>query len=418
MRILLLSLYYPPLNTIAATRIAAFEKYLKMQGIELDVITRYYDLEQQKGQSMFLGKEKAKNFNENYRRIDNVIYSNYDETNSKLSFSNFLPPIIKGLYNYWQVDVFHYGWIRYAEMAFEKECSKNKYDFIISSYGPPISMLLANRISKKHSIPFLIDFRDSYINEKDKTYHLKMKQFSLNRMLSNCSGLIFSTEGMQNYFAGKVSKKINEIPFCVVYNGVDEVTNGWIEKGEIAKSFYQIKQKHTLLLLHTGTLYEGQNSKFFIEAVERYNEANKKNVAIVFLGLAENKANEIPRLPFIYFLPKVGHSAAMYFQKEADALLLPIWDGRYTGFSGKTQEYLYSGNFIITSPNPQNDLKTFLNLSPNVKICNDYNSFEDFISKICSRNYSKLQLQSKEKLFRSYWVQKLAVFLTKLKLDE
>src|SRR4051812_10165612 len=100
MRLLLLTLYYPPLNTIAGMRLKAFEKYLSEAGNSVDVITRYYDEEQQKGQSMFLGCEPSKNFSQSYIKIDNILYTNFDKRNSKLSFSEKLPPIIKGIYNY------------------------------------------------------------------------------------------------------------------------------------------------------------------------------------------------------------------------------------------------------------------------------------------------------------------------------
>lgn len=415
MRILLLSMYYPPLNTIAAHRIKSFEKYLSDEKVEVDVLTRYYDPEQQKGQSMFLGKEAPENFKEKYVVEKNVIYTNFEESNSKLAFSNKLPPGIKGIYNYFNVDVFHYGWMDYALLAFEKEWKRNKYDFIIGSYGPPIVMILTKKISEKYSIPFLIDFRDSYIDENDVSFHLKMKQFVVKRMLKNAVGLIFSTDGMKDYFALKVASNIADIPSCVVYNGVEENVIATFKDNEVSKTFYQIKETHDLLLLHTGTLYQGQNSSFFIEAVGAYNEKMKKKVAIVFLGLAENKVDEIPKLPFIYFLPKVAHTQALHFQKEASALLLPIWDGRYTGFSGKTQEYLFSENYIITSPNPQNDLKLFLDLSPNVAIANDATTFSNILNNITNGRFPKLPLPNKEKLYRKFWVKQLYDFLVQLK---
>lgn len=414
MRVLLLSMYYPPLNTIAAQRINSFNKYLTKEGISVDVITRYYDPEQQKGQSMFLGKEAAQDFNKDYVKTENVIYTNFDESNSKLSFSNKLPPVIKGLYNYSNIDVFHYGWIKYAEKAFDKELSKNKYDFIIASYGPPIVMLLAKRLSLQYNIPFLIDFRDSYIDEKDVAYHLVVKRIMLSKTLKNAKGLVFSTDGMKNYFYLKAPKHFSDIPSCVVYNGVEEDAIHVIEKNDVALEFDRIKNTHSMLLLHTGTLYEGQNSSFFINAVCQYNEQHKQNVAIVFLGLAENKIAELPKNSFIYFLAKVNHSTALFFQKEASALLLPIWDGRYTGFSGKTQEYLFSENYIITSPNPQEDLKQFLDLSPNVFVAQDYSSFSNILNNISKGVQAKMPLPNKEKLYRSFWVKQLNEFLVSL----
>ncbi|HET6224893.1 MAG TPA: hypothetical protein VFF27_01350, partial [Bacteroidia bacterium] len=129
MRILLLTLYYPPLNTIAALRIKAFEKYFKAEGHQVDIITRYYDEQQQQGKSMFLGSESPENFNVPYIKQDHVIYTNFKARNEKKDFSEKLPPFIKGIYNYLNVDIYHYSWLSYVLLAFDKELKPNKYDF-------------------------------------------------------------------------------------------------------------------------------------------------------------------------------------------------------------------------------------------------------------------------------------------------
>jgi hypothetical protein len=418
MRILFLTLYYPPLNTIAAYRAGAFEKYLTKEGHVVDVITRYYDEEQQKGNSMLLGAEDSKNFNKNYVRSNNVVYTNFIKNNSKLSFSKKLPPIIRGLYNYNVIDVFHFGWIPYMLDAYEKEFSKNKYDFIISSFGPPIMMLAANMLSKKSGTPFLIDFRDAYINEEDKGIHYFLKKRNQQKLLKHSAGLTFSTEGMKNYYLKRAGAEFMNKPTCIVYNGVEDGPT--IEKDSLLdrmsiKQFDDFKNKHSLLLVHTGTLYQGQNIQFFIDAVERYNLKHKKNAAIVFLGLAQNKIDKIPSKTFIFYLNKVNLQTSLYIQKNASALLLPIWDGRYTGFSGKTLEYIYSGNFVITSPKPQPDLKDFFDISSNIFVANDVDAFGDIIQCIDTEKCLRKPLINSEKLFRSYWIKDLSNFLSKLK---
>ncbi len=103
MRLLLLTLYYPPLHTIAALRLKAFEKQLSQEGHVVDVITRFYDQQQQKGQSMFLGSEPAENFTESYIRKGNTVYTNFTETNEQKTFSEKLPPLVRGLYNHLNV---------------------------------------------------------------------------------------------------------------------------------------------------------------------------------------------------------------------------------------------------------------------------------------------------------------------------
>ncbi|MBA3704396.1 MAG: hypothetical protein H0W84_00405 [Bacteroidetes bacterium] len=418
MRILLLSLYYPPLNTIAALRLKAFHDYLTEFGHTVDVITRYYDKEQQEGKSMLLGKISPLNFAPNYIRNENVIYTNFDSANTKLSFVAKLPPIIKGIYNYMQVDIFHFGWIKYVFDAYETEFKSNKYDYIIASYGPPIVMKLAKELSEKYNTPYVIDFRDSYIDERDKGIHLWIKRIIQHRILKNAKALIFSTDGMNYFFNTNATSQLKILPSCVVYNGVDlaETSDPQASLDDnLIKQFNEIKNNCSLLLLHTGTIYKEQNILFFINSVERYNEQNKKQVVILFLGLADNKTEELPSRSFIHKFPKTSHATALLLQKKADVLLLPIWKDRYTGFSGKTMEYLFSENFIITSPKPQADLKTFFDISPNVHITKDYDNFVEIIEGISTKKYIRAPLKNGGKLLRSYWIKKMSDFLLKIK---
>lgn len=417
MRLLFLTLYYPPLNTIAGLRISAFERYLKTHGHSVDVITRYYDEEQQQGKSMFLGSEAPENFNQSYIKKENVIYTNFDARSKRLLFSEKLPPVVRGLYNYSAVDVFHYGWVNYVFDAFERELKQNTYDFIVSSYGPPIAMLIGRKLSEKYNIPYIIDFRDSFIDERDTFFQLYMKKQVQEYNLKNAAGLIFATEGMRQFFVKYASDQLKKIPSVVVYNGVDEkdLSGSFSLADEpVVTLFHELKEKHSFVLLHTGTLYAGQNIAFFFNALDQYNSKHQTNGIIVFLGLAQSDASNQFNLPFVHVLPKVKHATAMYLQKEASALLLPIWDGRYTGFSGKTLEYLYSENFIITSPNPQADLKEFLALSPNVHIPIDKSGFEVELTSIL-KGQKKQALKEREKLYRSYWIKRMMQFLSDLK---
>jgi glycosyltransferase involved in cell wall biosynthesis len=417
MRIVLLTLYYPPSNTIAALRLKAFEKHLLALGHEVDVLTRYYDKTQQEGQSMLLASEPPKNFNLPYVREENVIYTNFDFINPKKAFSEKLPPGISGIYNYLNIDVFHYGWMEYALEAFKKELSGNRYDFIISSYGPPIAMRLAVTLSETYNIPYLIDFRDSYIDERDKGFHLLIKKWIVNRYLKNVSGYIFATEGMKDFFCNFLSLRNREVPCCVVYNGIEEEANEPVyhPKDELMEKFEQIKKNSSLLLLYTGTLYEKQNIQFFIKGVEEFNTKHKLKCAIVFVGLADMKASFIQRKDFIYLLPKISHEKSLYLQKQASALLLPVWDGRYTGFSGKTQEYIFSENIVITSPNPQADLSEFFDLSPNIFTPANEQELEKILLQIIKGSILKVPMKDKTKLYRSYWVKQLSEFLQRIK---
>jgi glycosyltransferase involved in cell wall biosynthesis len=417
MRILLLSLYYPPLNTIAAYRVEAFEKYLRSEGHVVDVITRYYDIDQRKGVSMFLGSEDPADFNEEYIKCENIIFSNFKRNNSKLITSKKLPPIIRGMYNYNNIDVFHYGWLSYMMNAYEKEFSKNKYDFIVSSYGPPVMFLAAKMISEKSKTPYIIDFRDSYIDERDKGLHLFFKKRIQKTIVGNSAGIVFSTEGMRDYFFSKAGRNLIGKPNRIVYNGI-ETDADFDEKvidNDIVEAFNKLKTQNDLVLLHTGTLYQGQNIKFFTDSVRQFNRTHQRKIVFIFLGLAENDACEKLEMQDFVYLPKVNRSSAIKLQQLADALVLPVWAGRYTGFSGKTMEYLASGNIVLCSANPQKDMLDFFEKSMNVKVLDNYKMFESVCLGIMDKSILKKSINDSSVFTRKYWVKHLSLFLGELK---
>jgi hypothetical protein len=383
----------------------------------VDVLTRYYDAAQQKGNSMLLGSLSPAGFVENHIVSDGVVYTNFSDTSREKRISRRLPPGVRGVYNYYQTDIWHQGWIGFALKAYEQELATNHYDLIVASYGPPAVMKLATLLHQKYKIPFVIDFRDSYIDERDHGFHRFMKLRVQDKLLRNAAGVVFATEGMKDYFFRSCGKALSQLPAEVVYNGVEEasVQTDSTEDQKIIERFHSIKSEYRLTLLHSGTFYNGQNIRFFFEALGSFNN-NAKEVAIVFLGAAENNNKQLPESPHVFMLPKVSHSASLMLQRQASALLLPVWDGRYTGFSGKTLEYLASENLIICSPQPQEDLMEFFRLSGNVLLPENVKALQELLKNMASGELRPRpnSQQLTAVLKRSYWVAKLGAFLKSL----
>ena len=60
MKILILSLYYPPLNNIAASRVTHFEKSMENYGFDINVITRHYDHNDVVASDVLVGMQNTK----------------------------------------------------------------------------------------------------------------------------------------------------------------------------------------------------------------------------------------------------------------------------------------------------------------------------------------------------------------------
>jgi hypothetical protein len=415
MRILFLTLYYPPLNTIAVHRVKAFVDVFQNQGVTCDVITRYYDEEQQKGTDMHIGSHGSQGINVPYYKENNIIYTNFNPSNKALRRSKKIPVGLRGLYNYYKIDVFHYGWLPYVFEAYEKELKNNTYDFIIPSYGPPITLLAAKKLSEKFNIPVIADFRDIYIDERDRSGQLFLKKKVQHFLLKNTVGLNFATQGMKDYFLHHSNLK--NIPSKVIYNGTslsNEVGYNMMDD-QVVRAFFEHKKEYDVLLLYPGTLYSGQNISFFIDVLKKINAEQTLKVGLLFLGWAENNFKIDLNYDFISFLPRVTFQTSMYLQKNASALVWPVMDGSYTGFSGKLFEYMASENIVILSPNSPKDIDYFFERTKNIHAMNSREELEQVLLDIYKGNIRIIPMESKEILKREFWAEQFLNFIRTIK---
>ncbi|HRP37614.1 MAG TPA: hypothetical protein PLS50_07445, partial [Candidatus Dojkabacteria bacterium] len=388
-------------------------------GFEFDILTRYYDDDQREGKSMHIGSQSAKNYTASYFRDGNILYTNFTEDTKERKCFEKLPPVVRGLYAYYKVDLYHYGWLNFVMEAFKKELITKKYDYIFASYGPPVVLLAARKLSRKFNIPWIADFRDIYIDERDTAFQLIAKKLTQEWILNTSSAIVFATDGMKDYFNRNASIKLRNKENAVIYNGVVENSEGVSfneDDADVVDEFNQLFTKHDIVCLHTGTLYKAQNISFFIDNCTRYNKANSNRVAIVFLGLSENEQLQKINAPFCYFLRKVSHNTSMFLQRLASGLILPIWQNRYTGFSGKTFEYLYSGKWILSGPNPQKDLLKFFKAAGTVLVLANYDDFSKAIEKLLiHKKWTPNPEYNSHLLFkRKYWNEQLINFIKQL----
>ena len=413
MRILLLSLYYKPLNNIASTRIVAFKKYLEEFGHQVDVLTRHYSENELKKSNLLIAMTNGDDFEGDYYKKGNVIYSKYKTTNSKLNFSKKLPKGIKGLYNLWQFDIFHYSYVEYGLKAFDEELSNNKYDFILASSPPPVTLLLAEKISKKYNIPWVADFRDSFILSEDTKKVKFVKKQTLNKVLKTSSGISFVSEGMKAQNLNFFNSKNQHIKNTIIYNGF--ISGSENVNQTVIDEFQTIKQNYDKVLLYTGSIYKERNLDFFLDALVKI---NNQNAAVVCVGIQDEFKRDIlnkysDKLNLFIF-DKTDYSTSIQLQNLADFLLLTIWKGNYTGFSGKVFEYLSAKTLVLIDKNPPEDLKDFLTpYNNNIIYCDEK---IDVLKKALESDvqYSSISKEQIDNLSRKQQVKNLEQFLLKI----
>src|SRR6476661_3756025 len=100
MRILLVTLFYPPLQSIASLRTAPMVDYLRSKGHVVEVITRYYDSADLRSTQNMVSVNDTHEISAPVWFQHGVLALPFKSGNPKMSVYQALPSPFNGLYNY------------------------------------------------------------------------------------------------------------------------------------------------------------------------------------------------------------------------------------------------------------------------------------------------------------------------------
>jgi len=162
---------------------------------------------------------------------------------------------------------------------------KNKVDCIIATGDPFILFKYSSKLSRKYSVPWIADYRDSWVQDKtfdNKLYKIWSAYFE-KRFLKNASKITTVSTFIQK----QIEQNITGKDFEIVLNGFDP---------EILKVVEKIEQnKNVLSIALTGTIYEWHPLESFLNVCsELLNENADFDLKLNFFGI--NKEIEIKNL--------------------------------------------------------------------------------------------------------------------------
>lgn len=238
-------------------------------------------------------------------------------------------------------------WIRKSFKYLDKYLSLNKVDAIISTGPPHSTHIIAEKIIKKHRIPWISDFRDPWTS-MDYLKQMNLKRFAMNKhkrleesVLRNSTEVVVVGKTIQREF-----KTNYNIDSHLIYNGYNANEKS-IEKVELDDKF---------TIVHTGSFLHHRNCndlwKVLSELVEEREEFSKNleiklvgNVASVVLDSIEKYGLN----KYLNLISYVDHYKAKTIQRNAQLLLLPIDRIENAEFvlTGKLFEYLQAKRPIL-----------------------------------------------------------------------
>jgi glycosyltransferase involved in cell wall biosynthesis len=315
--ILIISIYYPPIQSIASNRIESFSKYLDKEKYNVYVHTiasksRYElnDVEINRVQNKLLFKPLLF-----IKRTNKLIHY------TKVLYNKFINSFFSNSYR---------GWIDESLKELPSYVKEKNIDIIISTFAPTAPHIVALHLKKRYpDIKWIADMRDEMsmglnLPTKIKSVYEKLEA----DILHNADALISVSKPIVEEFQSM--KHHEKILFREIRNGYDFE----IEKKENSNKYFTIT--------YTGNFYGDINPNNFLIALENFLSKNgNAKIKVQFVGVKTHFHLSDKLAKTVHIIPSVSHDEAIKIMKQSDALLLihPS-NGRKGVFTGKLFEYL------------------------------------------------------------------------------
>ncbi len=346
MRILIVSTFFPPLNSIASLRPHSWAKFWSKDGHDVTVLT----MEKGSGASNDL-KLPCDGFKiieapapAILKRLKTAAQSTPHEGQAKPSWKAKCIEYLRfkrGIFNACRMPDFTDLWIRPALKAIADE---PPYDLVISTAGPYSTHIVASQIKKRgQAKKWIADYRDTWSNNY---IYPGLPPFSWieklweKRLLKKADLITTVSEPFADQF-----RDIHSTPVLSVENGFDPSDLEALPKGSI------FPQDGKIRIVHTGSLYLGKRDPTPLFRVLKRLQDPRYEVLFVGERQANLAAliNDFGVAEYVKEVGRVSRDDALKMQRDADALLFLPWnDPSVDGvLTGKIFEYLFSGTPIL-----------------------------------------------------------------------
>jgi len=250
------------------------------------------------------------------------------------------------------------GWYPFALRASQKMISQSTISAIFSTSAPYTSHLIAMRLKKQSSIPWIADFRDPWVAGLTDRYptrtHRWINLLLEKKVFHTADAIILNTpEAAALYrerYRNLAGEKIHYIP-----NGFDPADLlGSAQTSQIVNAKFTI--------VHSGSLYRSTRSgRYFVRAVHMLlsqGRINRERLTVRLIGHLDPETPHLVKtldMQDVFNLPGyVSHAESVQSLCNADLLvLLPsLGEGSELYIPGKLYEYLAAGKPILALAQP------------------------------------------------------------------
>lgn len=246
------------------------------------------------------------------------------------------------------------GWIPFAFQKGIKAIREYEIDIIVGSVGPYTSAILSKMLSKKTGIPYVLDFRDGWIDDpyiiRPTRLHKWAHSILERSIVADANGVCVYGDFLYQQFAGRYPQLIDRME--VLTNGFDSADCEGIEPAPKKVGWRRI--------VFSGSVFEYFAPHFekLISALKLLPEDILSTLEIVFVGRielhdAQKKIIAAGLNNHVKLLGYMPHHVALSYLISADAALLLLPIGDIQSYSGKIFEYFMVKKPIVACIEPE-----------------------------------------------------------------
>lgn len=345
MRILYVSWYFPPTNTIAARRTGKMVKRFIELGATVQVLTSsselsdipelnnaiqtvpFYDIDKNINPVDFLRRFKApaKTIFENN---PSLIQNNSIKTSkSKKPYrNNIIWQKMRQVYTYGVLfPDRHVGWGRHLRPALEQAIQNFKPDLIYVSAPPHSQISHVSAVSTKHRIPWVAEFRDLWADEpfpQAPAWRRWIDKKVESRKLKSATAIVTISEPWGEHYRKRYVGK----PVHVAMNGFDPEDFNF----DLSRTAQLSPAPPSpLKVIYAGALYPGRRDPSPLFKAIQQSDLQPQDIQVAFYSdyndVVAGLAEKFQIQDYVQLCSPTDYKSILEIQKAGDVLLLLQW---------------------------------------------------------------------------------------------
>ncbi len=332
--------------------------------------------------------------------------------------------LIRTLANFFFLPDSRILWLPFAVLKIWKIHRQNPVDLLLASLPPFSTGLIARTAGKLFTIPYLLDFRDSWT---DNPYlpvptglHKKIQTMMEEKTIRRATGCVFVNPALRDYYLAKISV-LKRIPSRVIRNGYDP------DDFQVIEAEGQTGEENCFQIGVMGTVYSQGNAPLpLLEAFSFLHQREKElsqKLRLVFIGKWAGeflqRIKEHPCHQQISLVDYLPHQQALAYARRLDALALAVQSdlpGSAQVTPGRIYEYLYLQKPILAMCSPAGDLAWLVHECQAGEVV-DYQKTEEVVSvltkwlKAPAAEKSKYAFQNLDQFHRRFLTVEMMKFI-------